>query len=238
MEFRIDSAVLERYPGLTIGVVVATGINNRRSREQAAALLCEQVKMARGEWSHERLESDPRIAVWREAYRKFGAKPKKQRCSVESLIRMILDGVSFPTINVVVDLYNAISLKHCIPVGGDDLDHVAGDIRLTIATGDEQFIPLNGTESVSPRPGEVVYRDDEDILCRRWNWRECEKSKMTEDSTNLCLVVEGLPPVSAVEVRRISAELSELIEAHTGGSSVVHLVDRDRPRTEISIPGT
>ena len=233
MEFCIDSAVLDRYPGLTIGVVVATGIDNRGSREQAAALLCEQIKRARGEWSHERLESDPRIAAWRDAYRAFGAKPKRQRCSVESLIRMTLDGAPFSTINTAVDLYNAISLKHCIPVGGDDLDHVAGDIRLTIATGDERFIPLNGTESVSPRPGEVIYRDDEDVLCRRWNWRECDKSKMTEDSTNLCLVVEGLPPISAVEVRRISEELSALIGAHGGGSSVVHSVDRDRPWTEI-----
>lgn len=236
--FRIDDAIFERFPGLTIGVVIASGIDNHRHSDRAAALLRQQVEIARAEWSHKRLESAPGIAVWREAYRAFGAKPKKHRCSVESLIRTILDGADVPSINPVVDAYNAISLKHCIPVGGDDLDKVIGDIRLTLASGDERFVPLNGSESTSPRPGEVVYRDDEDVLCRRWNWRECDKSKMTENTTNVCLVIEGLPPVTGDKVRCIADQLSGLIETHCGGSCAAHFVDHACPQMAIQSRST
>ena len=166
----------------------------------------------------------------------FGAKPSKHHCSVENAIRMILDGAQFPSINKAVDVYNAISLKHCVPAGGDDLDRVAGDIVLTFAKGDERFVPLNGSDSMAPKPGEVIYRDDEDVLCRRWNWRECNKSKMTVESTNLCLVVEGLPPVSAGEVRQISAELGEALERFCGGTTILHQVDRDATAVEIKLP--
>jgi DNA/RNA-binding domain of Phe-tRNA-synthetase-like protein len=236
MVFRIDEAVFEKFPGLTIGVVVATGIDNRRSREQAAAFLEAQIDDVGRAWSIERLDTDPRIAAWRDAYRAFGAKPKKHRSSIENMIRMILDGVPFDSINTAVDVYNAISLEHCVPIGGDDLDRVAGDIRLTFATGDEWFVPLNGTTPVSPKPREVVYRDDEDVLCRRWNWRECDKSKMTEESVNLCLVVEALPPVSASELDRIPLELAEEIERFCGGSTFVDRADRDTPAVELWSP--
>jgi DNA/RNA-binding domain of Phe-tRNA-synthetase-like protein len=233
MTFRIDEAVFEKFSGLTIGVVVATGIDNRRSREQAAAFLEAQIDDVCRVWSIERLDADRRIAAWRDAYRAFGAKPKKHRSSIENMLRMILDGAEVPSINVAVDVYNAISLEHCVPVGGDDLDHVAADIRLTFATGDERFVPLNGSEVVSPKPGEVIYRDDEDVLCRRWNWRECDKSKMTEDSTNLCLVVEGLPPITADDVSRTANELAETIKAYCGGSVTSRLATRETPSIEI-----
>jgi DNA/RNA-binding domain of Phe-tRNA-synthetase-like protein len=233
MRFRVDDALLEKYPDLAIGVVIATGIDNRGRGGAAAAFLREQVDAVRSSWSADRLDTDPRIGAWREAYRSFGAKPKKHRCSAENMIRAILDEAEIPPINPAVATYNAISLKHGVPAGGDDLDRVVGDIVLTFAEGDERFIPLNGTDSIPPRPGEVIYRDDEDVLCRRWNWRECDKSKMTVESRNLCLVVEGLPPVSAEEVGRIAAELRDAIATFCGGSTTVHLVDRGVPEVEI-----
>jgi DNA/RNA-binding domain of Phe-tRNA-synthetase-like protein len=230
---RIDDAVFERFPELAIGVVGASGIDNRGVNAEVATFLDEQTERVREAWSTERLGTDPKIAAWRDAYRAFGAKPKKHRSSIENLIRTILDGAGIPSINPAVDVYNAMSLKHCVPCGGDDLDRVAGDIRLTIATGEERFVPLNGEEAVFPRPGEVIYRDDEDVLCRRWNWRECDKSKMTEESVHLCLVVEALPPIMADDVRRIAAELAEAIEARCGGSVAARLATRETPSVEI-----
>ena len=232
MRFRIDPAMLEKFPELTIGVVVARGIDNREASSRATAFLAEAVEHARETWSPERLDDDARIAAWRDAYRAFGAKPKKHRSSIENLIRMVINGVLVPSINAAVDVYNAISLKHAVPVGGDDLDRVVGDIRLTVATGEERFVPLNGIETVAPKPGEIIYRDDEDVLCRRWNWRECDKSKMTEVSTNLCLVVEGLPPFTVDDVGLIASELAETIEAFCGGRTAVHILDRNTSKVE------
>ena len=139
MRFRVDQALFQTFPQLAIGVVIAAGIDNRGDGEPAASFLREQVDAVRSAWSPDRLKTDPMIAAWREAYRSFGAKPNKHRCSIESAIRAIIAGTEFPSINKAVDAYNAISLKHCIPVGGDDLDRVVGDIVLTVAKGNGRY---------------------------------------------------------------------------------------------------
>lgn len=233
MNFKIDKTVFDKFPGLVVGVVVAKDIDNRQDSEKAASFLDEQVKIVRNEWSYGRLESDRRINAWREAYRSFGAKPKKYKCSVENMYRMILAGKQFPSINKVVDIYNAISLKYNIPAGGDDIDRVEGGIFLTFAVGDERFIPLNGTDSIPPKQGEVIYRDTKDVLCRRWNWRECDKTKMTAESKNICLVVEGLQPVTADEIEQVSAELAGEVKRFCGGSVNVYIVDGNTPAAVI-----
>jgi lysyl-tRNA synthetase class 2 len=233
MHFRVDEEIFQKFPGLTIGVITAQGIDNEKDIDRAASFLQCQVDIIRNEWSLDRLQSDPKIHAWREAYRTFGAKPKKYKCSVENMIRMVIDSAAFSSINKAVDVYNAVSLKHCIPAGGDDLNKVTGDIILTFAKGDERFIPLNGKDAIPPKPEEVIYRDAEDVLCRRWNWRECDKTKMTVASRNLCLVVEGLSPFTEDDVERISTELGREIERFCGGVVNVHLVRSSTPIIEL-----
>ena len=145
---------------------------------------------------------------------------------------MILDGIELKHINLLVDIYNYISIKYTIPVGGDDSDKVDNGITLTLAKGDENFIPLNSKEVKHPKEGEVVYRDDKEILCRRWNWRECDKSKMSAETKNAVLVVEGLPPVSKDVVSTIITELGLLIEKFCGGEIKTLILDMDNPETE------
>jgi len=81
------------------------------------------------------------------------------------------------------------------------------------------------------RPGEVIYRDDQGVLCRRWNWRECDRTKMTGDTRNVCLVVEGLPPVERGEVEGIVAELAGLVSGTCGGVLRSVVLDRGHPET-------
>ena len=112
-----------------------------------------------------------------------------------------------------------------IPVGGDDVDKIDGDIVLRFAKGDEKFIRLNSDEVDHPKESEVVYADAKEILCRRWNWRECDKSKMTEYTKNVVLVVEGLSPVSKEDIQSIIRELGLLVEKFCGGRISTHILD-------------
>ena len=97
------------------------------------------------------------------------------------------------------------------------MSRVEGDLRLTFATGEETFRPLNSEETELVKQGEVIYRDSVEVLCRRWNWRECDKTKMTERTTDVVLVVEGLLPVTREDVNTIIADLSQLVERYCGG---------------------
>lgn len=233
MKLRIDNEILKRFPELNIGVVVAKGIDNEGTDEEIMNLIGDRESEIREEFDVGTLSQNPRIASWRNAYSSFGAKPKKYRSSVENLHRMILNGIQLRHINKVVDAYNYISIKHTVPVGGDDIDRVDGDITLRLAKGDESFTELNTEETKSPREGEVIYSDDKEVLCRRWNWRECDKSKMTEDTKNIALVVEGMPPITEDELGNITTELGELVQKSCGGSVTHYILNIKNPEAEI-----
>lgn len=233
MKFLVDAQIFERFPGLILGVVVVSGIDNRTKSENVLRQIREQEEKIRQDFLAETLSQIPKIQAWRRAYSEFGAKPKKYRSSVESLYKMILRGIPLRSINTLVDIYNYSSIKHMIPMGGDDLDKVEGDIALRFARGDERFIPLNTQEEEHAKPGEVVYADEKDILCRRWNWRECDKTKMTEETKNAILVAEGLPPVLNTEVEAAVTDLSQLVLKHCGGDAKSSILDVKCP--EISL---
>lgn len=233
MKLKVEKGIFERFPDLNIGVVVARGIDNGGSDEETLGRIRERAGEIRAGMSRETLSANPKIDAWRKAYSSFGAKPKKYRSSVENLYRMILEGAELRHINKIVDIYNYISLKHSLPVGGDDIDKIEGDITLKFAKGDEPFVELNSGETKNPREGEVVYADNEGILCRRWNWRECDKSKMTQETKNAVLVVEGLPPATRGEVEEAIRELGGLVQKSCGGEIRTAMVDSSSPEAEI-----
>lgn len=233
MKLIVDRKIFERFPGLNLGLVAAKGIDNAGKSEEILSMIKEQESRIRQNFSRGTLSENPKISSWRAAYSSFGAKPKKYKCSVENLYRMILDGIELSHINKIVDIYNFISIKHMVPVGGDNTDKVDGDIRLATAKGEERFEELNTGEVKSPKEGEIVYMDSKEVLCRRWNWRECEKSKMTEETRNVALVVEGLPPFTKEEIGNVINELAALVKKHCGGEARTAVLDKSNPESEI-----
>ena len=234
MKFSVSSRIFDEFPDLSLGIVIAQGLDNLGSADELRPLIFAQQEEIRANTSSETLSEIPRIASWRRAYSAFGAKPKKYKSSVESLYRMILKGSDLRHINMVVDVCNYISIKHMVPVGGDDIFLTEGDIALRFAIGGEMFRPLNSEEVEHAKEGEVIYTDNVEVLCRRWNWRECDKTKMTEKTKEAMLVVEGLPPVSREEVERIVEELSSLVERFCGGGTRFEILNVEQPEIVIS----
>lgn len=225
MNFKIDNQIFEKYPELNIGVVLVRGIDNQGESKEIMAMIKNKSEEIKENYTLESLKQDPKIIAWQEAFRTFGAKPKKHSSSIENLYRMVLEGVELRHINKLVDIYNFISLKHMVPVGGDDIDKIEGGITLRLAKGDENFTRLNSNEMDHPKEGEVIYADDKEVLCRRWNWRECDKSKMTAETKNVMLVVEGLPPVTKQDVQEIITELADLMKKYCGGTTEVLILN-------------
>ena len=101
-----------------------------------------------------------------------------------------------PRVNRLTDTYNAISVLHRIPLGGEDLDRYSGAPSLVRATGDEPFDTVADGEPVieHPEPGEVVWRDDAGVTCRRWNWRQCRRTALTDETTSAVFILDALGP--------------------------------------------
>ncbi len=160
------------------------------------------------------VEEHPHVAAWCEAYRAFGAKPQRTRNSLEALLRRAAsDGL--PRVNRLTDLYNAVSVLHGVPLGGEDLDRYDGAARLVRATGDESFIVTSGGEETveNPRPGEVVWCDAAGVTCRRWNWRQGPRTALHEGTTAALFILDALGPLSDAELAAAADDLTERLTA-------------------------
>ncbi|WP_405659459.1 phenylalanine--tRNA ligase beta subunit-related protein [Streptomyces sp. NBC_01166] len=215
----VSDEVRSLAPGFTHIAVEAHGLVNGPSDDESSALLDDATRRLTERLCGRAPHEDPHVAAWREMYTAFGAKPSRTRNSAEALARRALTEAGLPRINRLVDLYNAVSVAHLIPVGGEDTDRISGAMRLVRSTGLDPFPTVAGGEEVveHPDPGEVVWRDDECVTCRRWNWRQGTRTRLTEESVNAVFLLEGLAPVTAPELGAAAAELAESLEKISPG---------------------
>ena len=190
----VDAAVYVLRPDYVALLVAADGLPGGPSDEQSDGWLRDAEAAARARLATGAPEDRPHVASWRDAYRAFGAKPQRTRNSLEALLRRVPDGL--PRINRLTDLYNAVSVVHEVPVGGEDLDRYVGAARLVRATGAEPFeTTAEGQPLVEhPEPGEVAWADDAGVTCRRWNWRQCTRTQLTPATTRALFIVDALGP--------------------------------------------
>jgi DNA/RNA-binding domain of Phe-tRNA-synthetase-like protein len=234
----ISADIFTAFPEVRIGVVAFEGVSNGGESPELLALLRREEDAAAGRLAGAAIPEHPHIAPWREAYRKFGAKPKDHPSSIENLLRRVVKGHRLPHINLLVDLYNAVSLRHLVPIGGEDLAAVDGDVALRFATDSEHPARLLGEPPEGarpPRPGEVIYADRAGALCRRWNWKEADRTKLTEATTAGFLVVEALPPVGRSEIEAALADLAAMVTTYCGGSIRRTLLDSANPSVSLEI---
>ncbi|WP_327685436.1 B3/B4 domain-containing protein [Streptomyces sp. NBC_00467] len=222
LSLTVSDEVRDLVPGFVPLAVEAHGLVNGPSTAESSALLdAAAARLAErldGRAPHE----DPHMAAWRAAYTAFGSKPSRTRNSAEALAKRALADGGLPRINVLVDLYNAISVAHLIPVGGEDLDRIRGGMHLVRATGSEPFVTVGGGEETVEHPdaGEVVWRDDEGVTCRRWNWRQGPRTRLTEESVNAIFLLESLAPMTAGELEAAGHELAESLEKLSPGARI------------------
>lgn len=218
----VSDEVRALAPGFTHVVVEAHGLANGPSTEESSALLDDAARRLAGRLRGRAPHEDPHMAAWREVYTAFGSKPSRTRNSAEALAKRALSAAGLPRINLLVDLYNAISVAHLIPVGGEDIDLIRGGMRLVRATGEEDFVTVaDGAETVEhPDAGEVVWRDDLGVTCRRWNWRQGPRTRLTEKTVSGVFLLEGLTPVPVAEMEAAAAELAGLLEKFSPGALI------------------
>ena len=218
MKLQVHPDIFHQFPAAALGVVVAHGIDITGEQAELMAQLRASEAQVRESLRGVTITEHPHIAPWREAYRRFGAKPKDHLSSIENLVRRVLKGEELRHINTLVDLYNLVSLKYLLPVGGEDLDQIVGDVWLTFAGQAEPAVRMLGElEARAPNPGEVLYKDDAGAICRRWNWKEADRTKLSEATRNAFLIIERLPPVESATVEAATRELADLVARWCGG---------------------
>lgn len=232
MQLIVTDSFWGLFPAARIGIVRVRGIDNTRGAEAAAQLLTAQIESTAAALAGVEFAQHPAVAPWRAAYAQFGAKPSQFRSSIESLLRSAVSG-RLHSINPLVDLYNTISLRYQLPCGGEDLAAIVGDIRLTRANGGESFRTIGAEQDDPPRAGEVIYADDAGAICRCFNWREADRTKLTEATTNAVLVIETLEAHPAATLDSALAELAALVTAQLGGTARPAILNRSNPQVAL-----
>ena len=236
MRFDI-SEVTPDFPRFQAAVLVSSELRVQAGRSAAlAGMIAEAEQEARRRWRGIELSAIPGIAAWRHAYRQFGIKKTSYRSSVERLVKNVLAGAPLPAINGFVDAYNAVSLKHVLPAGADDLDRVRGDLAFRYARVGDDFRDMGATDATGepladpPKPGEVVYADAEKVLCRRWNWRQDARSVIRAETRRAVVTLQGN---GAGDPGGAAEELLALLERECGGRHALVLLDAGRPQCEL-----
>lgn len=227
---RVADEVFALRPDYRALLIVITGVRGGPSDHTSDAALRRSEATIRTRLAGAPPESLPEITAWREAFVDFGVKPRVARSSVEALVRRVDAGL--PRIDRLTDLYNAVSVEHLVPIGGEDLDRYTGPPRLVRALGDEAFdtVADGAPVMVSPDSGEVVWRDDVGVTCRRWNWRQCARTRLGESTNNILFILDGLEPVGTKALRAAGDALIEAVTTGTPGAvAVPRLLAAGRP---------
>lgn len=233
MKFKIDQKIIEKWPEVKLGIVVALGLDNTVSSVQTSVLLNSQIENSRQEFSGKKLEDQNFVKLWKQVYEDFGSSSKKYFSSIEALLTRVLDGKSLPDINPLVNFYNYASLKYKLPFGGEDLDKVVGDVSLTFATGIEKGKFIGGEKEEVCLPDEVIYKDNIGFICRRWNWREANRTKFTLETQNAVIVAEILSSDYEKDLQEAINETAKFLEENNKAKTQIYYLDINNPEFEI-----
>jgi DNA/RNA-binding domain of Phe-tRNA-synthetase-like protein len=221
----VDATVFQLRPDYRVLLLGVDGIVPGRSDAASEALLRAAEASARNALREVAVDQLPHVASWRAAYRDFGARPQRTRNSLEALLRRAAS-TGLPRVNRLTDSYNAVSVQHQLPLGGEDLARYAGSPRLLRASGAEAFDTVAAGEPVieHPDPGEVVWCDAAGVTCRRWNWRQARRTLLRDDTTAALFVLDALDPFTDEQLAAAADELVEHLSRFSPGLRVARRV--------------
>ena len=225
----IDEAFWDVFPGAQLNVLVITNIQNQCSKEKQAyfaELLKDASNEAKQYLTNKTFSQNTVIGERRKAFSQFKTK-KGARSTIEALLKRVNKDRAFTPINPLVDIYNSISLKYAVPCGGEDLQLISGDLHLGKAKGGESFLPLGADQDAPALPEEIIYYDNEGAICRCLNWREAQRTMLTEETTDAVLVIESINEDQALRAEQAMEEMKVLMNSFFQTECVITTLSKD-----------
>ena len=228
--FRYHPDIVARYPNVVGGVMLARGMTNGPAPEdlQAAFRAEQQATLRRiGDTPLSQIES---LAAWRSVFRSFDVDPTQYRSAAEALLRRLTKKGDIPSINMLVDLGNLVSIRYALPVAVFDTRALQGAVTVHFADGSERYTTLGQDEVEHPEPGEVVFSDETKlVIARRWCWRQSDQSAAQEDTTQAIITVEAHHAEGQKDIDAALKDLLALLHAFAGGSFIAGRLDVTNP---------
>lgn len=233
MKFKVYEELFERIPDACFGVVVGYDIDNSIKNPDIEKMLEEEMIYLRERLKGQNLKEFEYIVPYRDAFRELDINPNKYMSSIEAMAKRVVKGSDLPSINPVVDLVNAISLKYILPMGAHDIDALEDEIAVRFSTEGDTFIPLGSDKMEEVEAGELVYADSKRIRTRRWIWRQSGRGRITEESKNIFFPIDGFISKNKENVLEAMELLANLLEKNFNCTTKKFFVDKDNNELEI-----
>lgn len=228
-QFVIDQSFWNLFPHAKVGVLLLKNYqNSEQSPQEIVQLLEESFPLAQAHLTEDVFSENAVIQVYRKAYQQFKTK-KGARSSIEALLKRVSGHNPVRSINPLVDIYNAASLRYALPVGAEDLDTFVGNLQLTITEGGDEFYLIGDDTNQPTLPGELCYKDDAGAVCRCFNWRDGERTMITDKTKNAFLVIELLDTQREDALRDALHFIEEESKKHLQAETVQFILDQNNP---------
>lgn len=228
--FQYDAKIIESYPNIIGGVIIANGMSNPPTSDELKTLYnTEQaaVKSKIGDTPLSELES---LSAWRRAISAFGVSPTKYRSAAEALLRRLTKKGDIPSINTLVDIGNLVSIRYGLPVAIFDNSEITGAVTVHYSDGTEKYIELGSDEILHPEVGEVVFSDETQmVVARRWCWRQSATSAADDDTTDAIITVEAHHDNAHTDIQNAVDDLLTLLKTYAGGTFESAILTTDKP---------
>jgi elongation factor P--beta-lysine ligase/DNA/RNA-binding domain of Phe-tRNA-synthetase-like protein len=204
-----------KYPSASVGYAVMTNVQVMKRNDNLVDALDALVKKYEG-LTVEKILGFPEIQSYHKMYKQMGVDLHSRRPSPEALLRRVAEGKGLYQVNSLVDAYNLVVLKHRVSLGAFNLKLMRLPISVEIASGGE-MIELLGKGKTSITQGEVFYRDMIGPYNLDYNYRDAERTKITEDTTDIVVNVDGIGEITPEKVRQVLVDAVKTIQMYCGG---------------------
>lgn len=193
------------------------GLSNRNSDSNFDELKKEMTKEVLADFSSEKIRQDKVLQGFRDLHTSFGFSNRTFIASPENLLENSSRTGQLPAVNLLVDIYNTVSIKTRLALGAHDLSRISGNIHLRITDGTEGYWPLGAQEKKDVRPGAYAYIDDNnDVICML-EVRQVEKTKVSVETKECFYIIQGNALTDDKYLQLATEELISLTKKFCGG---------------------
>jgi len=228
--FQYDPAILARFPMIVGGVILAQNMANGPTPDSLQTMYQAEQRATIKRIDTTPLSQIPSLSAWRSAFRGFDVDPTQYRSAAEALLRRLTKKGDIPSINLLVDLGNLVSIRYALPVAVFDTRTLQGSVTVHFAAGSERYTTLGESEVDHPQPGEVVFSDESKlVIARRWCWRQSEQSAASTETRSTIITVEAHHPAGHRDIEAALNDLLALLQEYTGGNFISAVLDAEHP---------
>ncbi|MDO4721144.1 MAG: phenylalanine--tRNA ligase beta subunit-related protein [Peptostreptococcaceae bacterium] len=203
----IQEQVFDKLPQYCLGIILIDDVDNSGSKPEISRRLKQEIRHFAEKYASVDLRELPAIKAYRTAFQLLGINPNKYPCSVEALAKRVQKNGSLPSINPIVDVGNAFSLKYLLPMGAHDITGVKNPMKIRFSTIHDHFLGIGENDPEKLEAGELIYVSGHTVRTRRWLWRQSEEGKITEKSRQIFFPIDGFADVNLKDVLEAQKEM-------------------------------